>query len=68
MYILFDKTTQTSQKIVGDYPLELVKKLLLEQHDIEVLSTYSNTLKYNYKLEYSCSIFDYEIEHDEIKF
>ncbi len=45
MYIIINKTNNTSKTIEGNYPLVLVDTLLDLNQDIIIISLYSNTIK-----------------------
>ena len=48
MYIIVDTTTTKIYKVEGDYPINLVDYLVVKGHHPVVISTYSNTIKYNH--------------------
>ena len=45
MYLIINKTTNTSTKVFGAFPSSLLDRLLEEGNDLIVISTYSNTVK-----------------------
>lgn len=53
MYIIHDKTENTTAHYEGNWPVEYLEKMLNKEHRIIVVSLYSNTIKVPYKLEYN---------------
>lgn len=48
MYIVINKTKNTTTTHIGDFPKEFVENLLNSSHTILVISLYSNTIKIPY--------------------
>lgn len=53
MYIIHNKTKNTTTRYEGSWPLELLEKQLEKGDKLIVVSLYSNTIKIPYKLEYN---------------
>jgi hypothetical protein len=53
MYIIHNKTRQTSSNIDGHWPLDYLEKMLEKGDRIIVISLYSNTIKVPYHVDYN---------------
>lgn len=66
MYYIINKTTNKTIKYEGSFPSDFVEKMLNNQEDLIIISTYSNTVKVPYELEAHGSIYweweDYPIK------
>jgi hypothetical protein len=45
MYIIINKTNNTTSTWEGNYPLHLIENMLEHNEDIIIISSYSNTIK-----------------------
>lgn len=45
MYLIINKTNNTTTKVVGNFPTIMLNELLEQGDDLIVVSTYSNTVK-----------------------
>lgn len=67
MYLIINNTTRHSDLISGDWPADLIEKMLYNNEKFIVVSLYSNTIKVPTKGETDWEWEDYNLPSDLLK-